>query len=221
MKLLVRGKKDRWLEWQGALAANVSASYDENRTLNPNEYELVAELNLDDEAERLKSYSDFKGWLMISATKSSLLNISIEQGGAMPLKVLGMNALPTFIGRKSMEYTLLNHDLKEEAASLILRLGFIPELVKDRIGLVTPRIVFMIINEAFYVLQEGTASEADIDTGMKLGTNYPMGPFEWCAKAGIANVYETLEALWHDTHEERYKICPLLKERYLQETGIN
>ena len=56
----------------------------------------------------------------------------------------------------------------------------------------------------------------DIDQGMKLGTNYPHGPFEWCEKIGIRNVYELLEALYEDTKEERYKICPALKKAYLK-----
>ncbi len=48
----------------------------------------------------------------------------------------------------------------------------------------------MIINEAFYTVMEGTATREDIDTGMKLGTNYPMGPFEWAVSWGITNIYE-------------------------------
>jgi 3-hydroxybutyryl-CoA dehydrogenase len=82
--------------------------------------------------------------------------------------------------------------------------------------MVTPRILFMIINEACYTLQEGTASKEDIDTSMKLGTNYPFGPFEWANKIGIKHVYETLEAIYLDTHDERYKVCPLLKTMYLK-----
>ena len=81
--------------------------------------------------------------------------------------------------------------------------------------MVTPRIIFMIINEAYYTVQEGTATREDIDQGMKLGTNYPFGPFEWAEKIGLDNVYETLEAIYEDTKEERYKICPLLKREYL------
>jgi 3-hydroxybutyryl-CoA dehydrogenase len=88
--------------------------------------------------------------------------------------------------------------------------------VEDRAGMATPRILCMIINEACYTLQEGTASIRDIDLGMKLGTNYPHGPFEWANAIGIANVYQVLEAMYEDTKEERYKICPLLKTKYLQ-----
>jgi 3-hydroxybutyryl-CoA dehydrogenase len=74
----------------------------------------------------------------------------------------------------------------------------------------------MIINEACYTVQEGTATIADIDTAMKLGTNYPFGPFEWANKIGVKHVYETLLAVYTDTNDERYKICPLLKTKYLR-----
>ena len=74
----------------------------------------------------------------------------------------------------------------------------------------------MIINEAYYTLQEGTASRADIDTAMKLGTNYPFGPFEWSKRIGIKTIVKLLDNIYADTHDERYKICPLLRsESYL------
>ena len=60
-----------------------------------------------------------------------------------------------------------------------------------------------------------TASEEDIDLAMKLGTNYPYGPFEWARKIGIKHIYEILEALYEDTKDERYKISPLLKKEFL------
>ncbi|MDX5437551.1 MAG: 3-hydroxyacyl-CoA dehydrogenase family protein, partial [Pontibacter sp.] len=80
----------------------------------------------------------------------------------------------------------------------------------------TPRMICMIINEACYTLQEQTASIPDIDQGMKLGTNYPKGPFEWANQIGVQNVYRVLQAVYEDTKEERYKICPLLKTNYLK-----
>jgi 3-hydroxybutyryl-CoA dehydrogenase len=88
-------------------------------------------------------------------------------------------------------------------------------IVDDRVGLVTPRIICMIINEAYYSFMEGTASREDIDLAMKLGTNYPYGPFEWSQRIGIKHIYELLEALYEDTKDERYKICPLLRKEYL------
>ncbi|SDY02407.1 3-hydroxyacyl-CoA dehydrogenase family protein [Hymenobacter psychrophilus] len=130
--------------------------------------------------------------------------------------VFGLCALPTLLDRPLLEVTLLDPATATVLADLCANLGTEYRLVADRVGLVTPRIVCMIINEACYTLQEGTASVQDIDLGMKLGTNYPHGPFEWANAMGIARVYETLEALYQDTHEERYKVCPLLKTMYLR-----
>jgi len=88
-------------------------------------------------------------------------------------------------------------------------------IVEDRVGMVTPRVICMIINEAYYTTMEGTATKEDIDLAMKLGTNYPFGPFEWALNIGVENVFELLEALYEDTKDDRYRICPLLKKEYL------
>lgn len=65
----------------------------------------------------------------------------------------------------------------------------------DRNGLVTPRVVSMIINEAYHALSEGVSSEEAIDTAMKLGTNYPLGPFAWARQIGLECVLQLLNAL--------------------------
>lgn len=130
--------------------------------------------------------------------------------------VFGLCALPTLLDRPLLEVALYKEEDAATLDTLCAALGTDYRLVADRVGLVTPRIVCMIINEACYTLQEGTASVQDIDLGMKLGTNYPHGPFEWANAIGVARVYETLECLYQDTHEERYKVCPLLKTMYLR-----
>lgn len=129
--------------------------------------------------------------------------------------VFGFNGLPTFTNRPILECTLQSNDDTAALKAICAKLKTDYEIVADRVGMVTPRIICMIINEAFYTVQEGTASKEDIDLGMKLGTNYPFGPFEWCEKIGIENVYELLHAIYDDTKEERYKICPRLKQEYI------
>lgn len=150
---------------------------------------------------------DDAGLYMINTVKTSLHELSFLIGG-LPGNVIGFNGLPGFVGREIWEVTALNERVLED-----LHLEHM--LVDDRVGMVTPRVVCMIINEAYYTVQEGTATREDIDLGMKLGTGYPYGPFEWAQKIGIDHVYELLEALYTDTHEERYKICPLLRKEYL------
>ncbi len=162
-------------------------------------------------------YNNFSGLsIFVNTPKISLQELLFFVEGDFSNNLFGFNGLPTFINRGLLEVSILAEEHKATLTELCQGLKTEFELVNDRVGMVTPRIIFMIINEAYYTVQEGTATKHDIDLGMKLGTNYPFGPFEWCEKIGIAHVYETLEAIYEDTKEERYKICPLLKSEYLK-----
>ena len=92
-------------------------------------------------------------------------------------------------------------------------LGLDYELIEDQVGMVAARVVCMIINEAGFVLGEGTADIAAVDQAMKLGTNYPQGPFEWCDAIGVYNVVEVLEALQSRFGDGKYKIAPALLQQ--------
>lgn len=98
------------------------------------------------------------------------------------------------------------------AEDLFSALELEPEVVQDEAGLVFPRILSMIINEAVFALTEGTASVEDIDEAMKKGTNYPMGPLEWAGKIGIDEVYAVLSGLHRQFGEERYRPAPLIRK---------
>lgn len=84
--------------------------------------------------------------------------------------------------------------------------------IEDTPGLVLPRIYAMLVNEAAFALQEGVATATDIDTAMRLGTNYPDGPLAWADKVGIDTVLGILENLWQVYREERYRPCLLLQK---------
>ena len=75
-----------------------------------------------------------------------------------------------------------------------------------------PTIGSMINKESVHVYSEKVASKEDIDTAMKLGTNYPFGPLEWADRIGVELVYNILSALQRDFGEDRYRPHPLLKE---------
>jgi len=151
----------------------------------------------------------------IKTSLAQLLCHSIKLQNTNASNFIGFNGLPGFFNRELLEITSLSNITHNNQIELFTKLGTKYIQVQDRVGMVTPRVVCMIINEAFYTLQEGTASEEDIDQGMKLGTNYPYGPFEWASKIGLKNVYQLLESVYQDTKDERYKICPLLKHRAL------
>lgn len=79
---------------------------------------------------------------------------------------------------------------------------------EDEPGFIAPRVIAMIINEAYFAKGENVSTEDEIDIAMKLGTNYPYGPFEWARKIGIQNIYALLEKLAQ--HDKRYQAAPLL-----------
>jgi 3-hydroxybutyryl-CoA dehydrogenase len=66
----------------------------------------------------------------------------------------------------------------------------------------------MIINEAYFALDDAVSSKAEIDIAMKLGTNYPWGPFEWAEKIGLNNIYLLLQKL--SLTNKRYQPAPTL-----------
>jgi 3-hydroxybutyryl-CoA dehydrogenase len=82
--------------------------------------------------------------------------------------------------------------------------------VQDAIGFVSTRIISMIINEAYFALAENVSTKEEIDIAMKLGTNYPYGPFEWADKIGIQNVFRLLNCL--SKTDIRYTPAPLLQK---------
>ncbi len=89
------------------------------------------------------------------------------------------------------------------------RMGKDVVVIKESPGFITSRINAMIGNEAFYMLQEGIASAADIDKALKLGLNHPMGPFELVDLVGLDTRLSILEYL-HKSLGDKYRPAPLL-----------
>ena len=138
------------------------------------------------------------------------------ENGTPASTLFGFCGLPTLLNRRLLEVSLYHEADREKLAETCAALGTDYRVVADRVGLVTPRVICQIINEACFTVQEGTATMQDVDLGMQLGTSYPRGPFAWANAIGVERVYAVLEALWQDTHDERYKVCPLLKRQALR-----
>jgi 3-hydroxybutyryl-CoA dehydrogenase len=92
--------------------------------------------------------------------------------------------------------------------SLMSSLGYEYKIVRDEPGFVAARVVSMIINEAHFALEQNVSTKKEIDIAMKLGTNYPFGPFEWGEKIGLANINKLLSKL--NETDPRYKVCSTL-----------
>ncbi len=102
-------------------------------------------------------------------------------------------------------------DTAAAAEAFFAALGKHVEWVGDGPGLVLGRIVSQLINEAHFALGAGVATAEDIDTAMRLGFNYPRGPFEWCEGIGASRVLAILDALHTELGEERYRAAPALR----------
>lgn len=97
--------------------------------------------------------------------------------------------------------------------SLAEKLGKVPVDVHDAPGFVVNRVLFPMINEAAFAMQEGVASAEDIDTAMKNGANHPMGPLALADLVGLDVVHAILESLYREYGQPRYAPCLEIKKR--------
>lgn len=213
MKILAIGEEKRLDELAKKLNREFTAASAWPDAVNS--FDVIADLQADERASIPLERVEEKTLLIFCAVKKSLAAI-LHSSSRKNLPVAGMNLLPTFIQRPVAEVSFFNEEGKQRFETMAKEISWEFQEVQDRAGMVSPRVIVMLINEACFTLQEGTAGLHDIDKGMKLGTAYPFGPLEWCDHIGIKDVYETLEAVWNDTHDPRYKICPLLKTKYLR-----
>ncbi len=91
-------------------------------------------------------------------------------------------------------------------------LGKTPITVKNAPGFVVNRILVPMINEAFFVLAEGLATAEDIDAGMKLGCNQPIGPLALADMVGLDVCLAVMDVFLSEFGDSKYRACPLLKE---------
>ncbi len=102
---------------------------------------------------------------------------------------------------------------RAQAAAWLTALGFAPHAVADTPGLIVARTLAMLINEAADAAQQGVCTPEDADAAMKLGVNYPAGPFEWLGHWGASGVMRMLDALDAHYRGERYRVSPWLRRQ--------
>ena len=132
-----------------------------------------------------------------------------------PRRLIGLGALPTLLEGSLVELVAspaADAKIVASVTGFFESLGKEVSLVKDSIGLVMPRVLCTLANEAYFAMMEGVAAGQDIDTAMKLGTNYPAGPVERAGRIGLGSVCAVLSALHRHFGEERYRLAPSLQQ---------
>jgi 3-hydroxybutyryl-CoA dehydrogenase len=172
--------------------------------------------NYDLKVKILKQLDSIVSKEVIIATNTS--SISITQLAAQissPERFIGMhffNPVPMMAlveiirGLQTSDQT---HDL---VYSMAKALGKEPITVKNAPGFVVNRILIPMINEAFFVLAEGIATPEDIDSGMKLGCNHPIGPLALADMIGLDTCLAVMEVYFNNFNDSKYRPCPLLRE---------
>lgn len=154
------------------------------------------------------------GALLLSSALSTTATLAGSWAGR-PERVVGFAGLPPLAKGTLIE---LAAGLRTEASALQAACQFFDEIgletaiVKDGVGLVLPRIVCGLVNEAATALADGVAEAKDIDMAMRLGTNYPRGPLEWGDVIGLDVVLSVLNGLHAETGDDRYRPAPIIRQ---------
>jgi 3-hydroxybutyryl-CoA dehydrogenase len=148
-----------------------------------------------------------------NANKPFFVNAVTETLNELTENCIRINAWSGFLKREIVEIVVLEKH-KRIAEQTMNALGWKYIFVSDIRGMITARSISMIINEAYFALKDKVSTKNEIDIAMKLGTNYPYGPFEWSSKIGLKNVYHLLKKLSEE--DKRYTVAPLLEEEALQ-----
>ena len=172
-------------------------------TIEPGE--VCIDLLFENTAERIQLLKNTNAKLVIV----NAVDLTLEN---LPANFLRINAWPTFLKNKIVE-TSLHPNQINLATEIFSGFGKKIKEVPDIKGFVTPRVISMIINEAYFALEENVSTKNEIDLAMKLGTNYPYGPFELAEKIGIDKIYSLLVSL--STENARYTPAQLLKKELI------
>ena len=152
----------------------------------------------------------------ILATNTSSLSIT-EVGSATkrPDKVIGMhffNPVPVMQLVEVIRGQVASDETHAAVVELSRKLGKTPVTVHEAPGFAVNRILVPMINEAAFVLSEGVASAEDIDVGMKLGANHPMGPLALGDLVGLDVCLAIMETLYSEFGDSKYRPAPLMRK---------
>ena len=199
---------------QAGLAVELSA---EPRAV-PRASALVVETSAGEEREKSTVISKLDAVLPSSCViLTSGLRFSATEIASWTTKPERVVAFATLYPIRARKLVELSAGLKTQEQAVQAAENFFSQLkkptvrVREGAGLVFPRILSLIINEAARALSEEVAGADEIDVAMRLGVNYPQGPLHWADQAGLDEVLAVLEGLQRETGDDRYRPAPVLK----------
>lgn len=177
--------------------------------------EAVSE-NMELKKEIFKKLDEITSPETILATNTSGLSITeIASATKKPDKVIGVhffNPVPVMKLVELIRGISTAEETYQTAKEIVESLGKETIDVKEAPLFAVNRILCPMINEAIYVLQEGIASAEDIDKGMKLGANHPIGPLALADLIGLDTLLYVLDSLYEETQDSKYRTAPLLRK---------
>lgn len=164
------------------------------------EADAFIDLLFDNSQERIKELYD-------SGSPLTIINSVVKPPYSSINNFIRINGWTTFLKRPIVEASG-NEAGRQKAEEIFSSFNKKTGWVTDITGFLSARVIAGIINEAYFALEEQVSSKQEIDTAMKLGTNYPYGPFEWSEKIGLKNIYSLLTHLAKE--QKRYEPAALL-----------
>lgn len=219
----VAGSLDRLIKKEKATDADKTAAL--SRIKASTQYadlhgcDLVIEAATENEALKIKILQQLDAELpadtLIASNTSSISITKLAAATKRPEQFIGMhffNPVPMMALVEIIRGLQTSDATHDAVKALSERLGKTPITVKNAPGFVVNRILVPMINEAFFVLAEGLATPEDIDAGMKLGCNHPIGPLALADMIGLDVCLAVMNVYVDEYNDGKYRPCPLLKE---------
>jgi 3-hydroxybutyryl-CoA dehydrogenase len=183
------------------------------------DYDLIIEAVEEDFNLKVEIFSQLdkkaKEECIFVSNTSTLSLTKISERTNRPDKMIGLHFLhpvPKIPVVEVVKCLYTSNETINKVKAFVSNIGKTPVEVYEYPGFVTTRAIVPLLNEAMHILLEGVATAKDIDTAMKLGYNFQMGPLEMADNMGLDEVLAWMETLWNTLGEPRYRACPILRK---------
>lgn len=199
-----------------AVLARITATTDKSKLSS---CDLVIEAATENEQLKIKILKDLCAHLqpraLIATNTSSISVTRLAAATDRPDRFIGMhffNPVPVMQLLELIRGLQTSDDTHAKALAFARRVGKVAVTAKNSPGFAVNRILCPMINEAVFALQEGIASAEEIDAGMKLGCNHPIGPLALADMIGLDTMLSVMEVFYTGFNDPKYRPAPLLKE---------